>query len=118
MQTEPTSLRALDEVLSDFECLLADERAALTRLNAERMDECAEGKLQLADELRSLAAELTEAQAERLRSLGKAMRINQVLLVHARDHVRGVIGMLSGESLPSPRRESLPGDAARLSLKG
>lgn len=89
---------ALESLLNQLEHILGEERRALARLDLSALDQAAADKLALRDAL-TQSASLTEgnltarARLERIRS--DVVR-NQMLLVHVRDTVRGVLELITG----------------------
>lgn len=110
--------RDVDDSLGELERLLEEETAALRKLDKDAIDRIATAKSELCDRLTASAARHPlSGQADRLRLeriRHKALH-NQVLLVHARDSVRGVIALFTGESaVPGSRNSS---DGRRLSVR-
>lgn len=114
----PMQSRPLRLVLDELDRVLDDERDALRLLDARTVERLAEAKLKLELELRnaimSVRVEDDAAALERIRA--KALD-NQVLLIHARNCVRGAIEVATGqqegyESKPPPRK------SMHLDLKG
>jgi hypothetical protein len=111
--------------LGKMEALLVQERAALRLLDAEAVAHLNEQKLLVDQELRAARLEIHHRPSlERIRSMA---RHNQILMVRARDYVRGAIGILSGHKPSSPPTYSplehatlantSPPDAVRLDVK-
>jgi hypothetical protein len=108
--------RDLDDSLGELERLLEEETAALRKLDHSTIDRITVSKLMLCERLeKQVAGRKTEAaDLERLQRIKKLSLYNQVLLVHARDSVRGVLALLTGET-PGTRRSS--SDGLRLSVR-
>src|SRR5258706_6405631 len=112
----------LDDSLGELEKLLEEETVALRELDRDAIDRIAASKLELCERLstraRTKAASPTNAGADRLRleRIRHKALYNQVLLVHARDSVRGVLALLTGEAHGSSRPGS--SDGHRLSVRG
>lgn len=81
--------------LAELGDLLTKERAALGRMDAQGVEAVAAEKLELLARLE--AADRAEATPQALRELARLREIaleNQLLLVHARDLLRGVVEAL------------------------
>lgn len=103
--------------LLDLERLLLDEAEALKRMDREAIDGFTEKKLSLSQELAELGEPLREHQ-ELLARVKRQVMTNQVLLVNARDCVRGIIELATGASVAGGYAgERLPG-RPRLSVRG
>lgn len=87
---------ALPPLLAELEQVLLEEARALKALDRDGIDRAAELKAKLSEALAAAKpdlASLPRAAVERLRRT--ALR-NHVLLAHARDSVRQVLGTVSG----------------------
>jgi len=98
--TNATQADELTSLLSELEGLLHGETVALKRLDREAIDEFASRKIELLERLgRTMSiARLDPNNRSQLARLHKAALMNQLLLVHARDAVRGTLAMLVGEN--------------------
>lgn len=112
----------LDIALGELEDLLAIEESALSRLDAPSIEATTEKKnLLFADLLQVLELQRPgAAQRARLERIRAAQLKNQLLLVHARDAVRGALALALGEPAaarftPAP---SSRGGAVVLSVRG
>src|SRR5512146_1324804 len=106
--------RDLDDSLGELERLLEEETAALRKLDHSAIDRITVSKLVLCERLSQQASGADAApDLERLKRIRKLSLYNQVLLVHARDSVRGVLQLLTGEAASGAR--SSGGEAHRLS---
>lgn len=98
-------------VLDALEALLAEERTALIRLDAEAIAAFASQKLELDAQLRAAVEQspLGESEREQLeRVRGRALS-NQLLLAHARSCVQGVLSLLSPNASPGYAVGTAPG---------
>lgn len=86
----------LNQTLTSLESLLADEFLALQRLDHEAIEQATQTKLALCERLTSLGTEqgLGGQQRAMLERVRRAQLRNQLLVVHARDCVRGVLGAM------------------------
>lgn len=97
-----------EQALDRIEQLLDEERAALRRLDAARVDA-------LTDEKTSLVLGLQDGLpgradlAPRLRAMAAGLRRNAVLLAHARDCLRDVLTSLQEAPAPASVHLSLRG---------
>ncbi len=115
---EATNQRTIDEILTELAQAIEAERQALISLDEVGMDAALTMKVSLAAELEPLQAQLTSEHRARLAVVHGALRNNLVLLVHARDHVQGVIELFTGAS-PVRRPSYQPHhDGGRLNLRG
>jgi flagellar biosynthesis/type III secretory pathway chaperone len=103
---------ALPPVFAELERVLADEACALRKLDRAGIERAAERKAALCDELAAARRELQPSQRHALERLRKAALKNHMLLAHARDSVRQVLGIASGR----PASPLLGG--LRLDLRG
>ncbi|MBN1609565.1 MAG: hypothetical protein JW940_23235 [Polyangiaceae bacterium] len=114
----------LDELLTLLAATLEDERLALKRLDRPAIDACASRKLELGQLIQGRSRELRHEHREVLRSLRQTLRHNQVLLVHARDQVHGLVELLrnGGAGIGPLRsmgpRRSMPSSGVRLDMRG
>ena len=118
-ETQPN--RELTERLLELEALLAEESAALKRLDRDAIDASATRKLEIFERLQALlqCGAATPAHQPQLERVHKAALHNQLLLVHARDCVRGTLALLTGE--PAGARPSKPPAAPggmRINVRG
>jgi hypothetical protein len=93
---------ALPPLLSELEAVLAGEAKALRRLDRAAIEVAMEEKLRLWGELEQAKLELTPAHRERLEALRTLARHNHVLLAHARDSIRQVLAVASGQASGAP----------------
>ncbi|HVU01471.1 MAG TPA: hypothetical protein VHE30_06955 [Polyangiaceae bacterium] len=103
--------RELDEALGELERLLEEETEALRKLDHSTIDRITVSKLVLCEKLgqRAVGKSAEKADLERIQRIKKLSLYNQVLLVHARDSVRGVLALLTGDSHGGshPQRDGL-----------
>jgi hypothetical protein len=112
----------LDDSLGELERLLEEETAALRELDRDAIDRIAQSKLVVCERLSARArtngptsSARATADRSRLDRIRHKALYNQVLLVHARDSVRGVLALLTGETSGSSRPGS--SDGHRLSVR-
>jgi hypothetical protein len=112
----------LERVLQELEKLLPLEETALLELDEEAIEASTGIKETLFDQLRrALETERpTPQHRARLEQLRAAQLKNQLLLVHARDAVRGALSLALGQSTPArfTPAANRPTDAAVLSVRG
>jgi len=98
-KSEGPSERELDAALARLEAVLAEETAALRNLDRDAIDRISAEKLALSELLTALGRGHAPAKerAVQLRRIRRQTIHNQVLLVHARDSVRGVLAILTGQ---------------------
>jgi len=113
-----TTLSAMEVALLELEQLLDEETAALRTLDRESIDRITFAKTEVCQRLTALTRDGNhsperKAHLERIRH--RAL-YNQVLLVHARDSVRGVLALIVGQSPHSSR--TVPGDGRMLHVRG
>jgi hypothetical protein len=113
--THPTTI---DELLGELEQVLAEERLALIRVDAENIDRFAQRKSELSDLLALRRAELTQAHQQRFKTIQLDVRHNIILLVHAREYVQTRLALLTGR-VPTLRPFSkTAAEPVRLDLRG
>lgn len=81
-----------NDTLRSLETLLEEERAAIRRLDASRVEEIAQKKEALVATLASLPVADRARVTEDLRSLRGTLQRNAILLAHARDLIRDATG--------------------------
>ncbi len=83
------------QLLEELEVVLGEETLALRKLDGPELDRLADRKRAIEDGLKAAGplAQADRAIAERVRH---AALSNQMLLVHARDTVRGLIATMTG----------------------
>lgn len=103
--------RAVRSLLEELSVLLEAERAALVRLDREKIAEFASRKLELDRALTETVAAAGIDAAERalLERVRESALNNQLLLAHARSCVQGVLSLLSPSNAP---RYVTPGHSA------
>ena len=120
MATHPESAT---DVLLALEGVLREEHTALRALDRERIEQAAEQKLALDAKLRSLSAAsaLRKSDLELLRRVREAALKNQLLIVHARACVQGIISMVAGETFsayPGAKAARVAPPPLRLDVRG
>lgn len=110
-----------DQLLTELEALLHDEAQALMRLDRDAIERSAARKLELMQALdaSARASETPRARVRRVERLRRRLIDNQLLIVHARDCVRGLIGAVTGD--PGVYGESAPRarhDGVSLDVRG
>jgi flagellar biosynthesis/type III secretory pathway chaperone len=103
---------ALPPVFAELERVLTEEARALQKLDREGIERAAEQKAKLLEELATARSRLQPAQRPALERIRKAALRNHLLLAHARDSVKQVLGTASGR----PASPVLGG--LRLDLRG
>jgi hypothetical protein len=119
--SKPTSI---DQILIDLDSLLSEEHKALKRLAADEIEQLATRKVELVEALARLlppgGARGDDASA--LKRIREKQLHNQLLLVHARDSVRGLISHVTGGSANNYSRHpsTVPPvrEGARLHISG
>lgn len=98
-------------LLEELSALLEQERAALIRLDREKIASFATRKLELDEALSRAVAEqqLGASERELLQSVRNRALDNQLLLAHARSCVQGVLSLLTPANTP---RYTAPGHTA------
>ena len=113
---EVTNRRGIDEVLTDLEQVLRDERKSLLALDADSIGALNPLKASVERELLAFAPHELTGQRDRLDGVRAQLQENLVLLVHAREQVQRRLGF---EPQPVPvARPSSPAAGLRLNLKG
>jgi flagellar biosynthesis/type III secretory pathway chaperone len=92
----PEDGEALPPLLAELEQVLVEESAALKRLDRAAIDRAAEAKERILAGLASSGLKLDATQREGAERIRKHALRNQMLLAHARDSVRQVLGTASG----------------------
>ena len=111
----------LSQTLDELEAVLRDERLALTQLDREAIASAAEKKLRLDEALRLhlSQASATPELVARVEQLQKTAKLNQLLLVHARSCVHGMLQMLTGRTeSPLPRSGAAAPLPVALNVRG
>ena len=103
---------ALPPLFAELERVLTEEARALRKLDREGIDRAAALKEKLCAELSLGKPSLTPGQRPAMERLRQSMLRNHMLLAHARDSVRQVLGTASGR----PSSPVLGG--LRLDLRG
>jgi hypothetical protein len=109
------------DTLGELEQVLAIEARALKALDRAEIDAAAEQKLALCERIDALRARgrPSPADRERLERIKRAALLNQMLVVHARETVKGILAVATGSTAtgyPSQRPGLL--DGSRIHLKG
>jgi hypothetical protein len=116
MERNTTSDGSLANALDELSDLLTREATALRALDANALSAIAEQKVQLESRLIALGP-AQESDREALTQLRQRALENQILLVHARDTVRGLIATLGGgqPGVGAPGSSAMP---VRLDVRG
>jgi hypothetical protein len=93
---------ALGAVLSELESVLDAESRALRRLDRAGIEHAMAEKLRLCDAIAGLSARAKDASREQLERIRHRSLQNQLLLAHARDSVRDVLSLASGQTAKAP----------------
>lgn len=109
------------ESLRELEDLLAEECLALRSLDRSVIDATTARKLALCERIDQLRSRVPIRESDRvsLERIRKAALLNQMLVVHARDTVRGLIALATGvrvSGYPSPN--ACARDGIRIDLRG
>ena len=113
-----SSITTIDQLIKEISNALEVERKALLRMDAEGIEVAAAQKSALCDELSQKGQQITAAHRSALAAIQADIRHNLILLVHARDHVQGALGILTGRpSLPGHMHQRQPA-SVRLDLRG
>ncbi|MEZ4224520.1 MAG: hypothetical protein R3B13_26455 [Polyangiaceae bacterium] len=117
MESGPnTTTRSANELLQALELILAEEHRALRKLDSAAIEKVAAQKVDLEVELAN-AGPLTPTDKDLAQRVRRAALANQILLVHARDTVRGLVAAMTGTqptAHPLARQSTAP---ARLNVK-
>jgi len=92
----PEDGEALPPLLVELEAVLAEESRALKQLDRAAIDHATEEKERLLQAIATSGMKLAASQHGALERLRKHALRNQMLLAHARDGVRQVLGIASG----------------------
>jgi flagellar biosynthesis/type III secretory pathway chaperone len=92
----PEDGEALPPLLADLERVLVEESAALKRLDREAIERAAEAKERILVAVASSGMKLEASHRDAIERVRKHALRNQMLLAHARDSVRQVLGTASG----------------------
>jgi flagellar biosynthesis/type III secretory pathway chaperone len=92
----PGDGEALPPLFVELEAVLAEESRALKKLDRTAIDRAADEKERLMLAIASSGLKLEASQREAVERLRKLALRNQMLLAHARDGVRQVLGIASG----------------------
>jgi hypothetical protein len=103
--------------LMDLERLLMDEAEALKKLDRESIERLSLEKLAVAEALGALGKPDKEHEALLERIKRRAL-MNQLLLVNARDCLRGVIELATGGVVKAGYGSDRPSGRARLDITG
>jgi flagellar biosynthesis/type III secretory pathway chaperone len=102
MNRQPAPTRTADEkgglppLLAELEQVLKEEALALKKLDRDGIDRAAEHKSRLSEAIASAKPDLTKTPRAALERLRRSALRNHMLLAHARDSVRQVLGVASG----------------------
>jgi hypothetical protein len=117
-------LRELDEIAGALHRVLADEFAALKKLDAEAVERATGCKEVLVEKLLALKAKLPDQPGVRA-TIGRiqtASQTNQALLIHARACLRGALELASGNAMESASYSRTPANgpapAMRVDIRG
>lgn len=89
---------ALPPLLVELEALLHRETQALKKLDRAGIDRVAEQKLKLCEDIAKSGLALPEEYRDALERIRRTALKNQMLLAHARDTVRQVLGIATGQT--------------------
>lgn len=115
--SDPSSNSNLDSILTELVSLVEEEREALLRLDSDSIEKLTERKSLLGAMLAQHHDELDASHKSQLETLRAALRHNLVLMVHARDHVQGTLGIITGKpGHPTSYHPTI--EPVRLDLRG
>ncbi|HET9958841.1 MAG TPA: hypothetical protein VFQ61_30315 [Polyangiaceae bacterium] len=108
--------------LSALEALHEEELSVLRNMDRASLDDLTARKEQLCEQLRAaqLSGKLTDRHRSQIERIRQKAAHNQLLVVHARDAVRGILSQATGvclDVLPSGRRGSTQ-EGLRLNVRG
>lgn len=100
--------------------ILDEENTALRALDAAAIERAATRKTELDHQIRELVATVKPDPADRdlIEGVRQSALENQLLLVHARNSVRSVLALASGQPVDSHPQDSAPPPPLRLNLRG
>ena len=113
----------MHDILKDLEHLLVEERSAIRKLDTTTIELAAIKKTELETKLSAAIAageKATKGDHEILERVRAAARANQLLLVHARACVRGVVALVSGkmpDAYPSVATAATPAAAVAPAIR-
>jgi hypothetical protein len=109
-----------DALLDELELVLDTERQALRKLDTEAISKAADDKLRLDAALRAATAPKHSRELQsRLERVQRTARTNQILLVHARSCVQGMLQLLTGQNTsPVARAGSAAPPPVAVNLRG
>ena len=87
----------LSPLLGELEAVLAAENQALKRLDRDALDRATENKLRLCDDIARAGLGVAAQERKRLERIRRLALKNQMLLAHARDSVRQVLTVATGQ---------------------
>jgi hypothetical protein len=111
----------LTPILGELESLLQSEALVLRHLDRQSIDDFATQKLEIYARLDKLLNGIRPERHHRaqLERIHRAAIHNQLLLVHARDTVRGTLALLTGEApARSPSAHPASSGGMRVNLRG
>jgi hypothetical protein len=89
---------ALPPLLVELEALLQRETVALRTLNRTEIDQVSQQKLALCEDIAKSGLKLPADYRDALERIRRTALKNQMLLAHARDTVRQVLGIATGQT--------------------
>jgi hypothetical protein len=114
----------MHDILTALERVLVEERSAIRKLDTAGIDAAASKKIELEARLSACMQSgegLSKGDRRTLERVCAAARANQLLLVHARACVRGVVSILRGtlpDGYPAPSTAPLNFAAVRVNVTG
>ena len=114
----PVEEEPLPLLFVELERVLADEARALKKLDRDGIEQAASQKEKLWAELTAAKVELTAGQRVGVERVKKTMLRNHMLLAHARDSVRQVLGTATGKSTTTGRPSTPVLGGLRLDVRG
>jgi len=89
---------ALPPLLAELQATLEKETLALKRLDRVEIDLLVEQKLRLCEDIAKAGVKLPTEYRDALERIRRTALKNQMLLAHARDTVRQVLGIATGQT--------------------
>ena len=114
------SLESVSVILDELEGVLREEHKALRTLDHEGIERAAQAKLALDARLRAADSRKTAADIPQLKRVRRLALDNQLLTVHARACLQGIIAMVTGEApatYPGGTHRRAPTAPFRLSVR-
>ncbi len=117
---EPINTECFEEIIDQLEDLLEQESVALRILNRDALERITDEKLRLSEALSRFvsAGSANEELHSRLDRIRQRAGANQLLIAHARSCVRGILGLVTGQSEGYEPRHPNASTPSRVAFKG